>query len=260
MSRWLQFGVIVSAVVQIILATAVVSVFSFECFQQELKPAERQKAIIVSQLLANLVSEMNAYGVPLDRFLGMEEIFARVQLSHPNIIYLSVESGDRLLYERVVEPKKGDSFYSVAEPSSLPTGYNSMDIEQFTNDVTGSQGATIVRLGIDKHYFLEKQKENYLDIATVLVVSMLMAIELLVFLFVFTIQSPMQRLKKAMDAVANKDFTVVYEFDTADEVGRCGRLLNQLIVKVNQHFYSASTSEVDTNKDISQAPPPFTRN
>jgi predicted MFS family arabinose efflux permease len=262
MSRWLQFYVVVCAVLLIILATAVVAKLSIDIFEKELNPAEQQKAAIVSQSLANLVDDMLAYGIPGDRFRGMDDIFARIQKKFPNISYIAIEDSDNsVLYERAKTSETQFNFFSVAETSGKSTGYEAMNVEHFASKVKLPEASfsltavlpSQVRVGIDRHYFLNKQKEILLDIVTVLVVSMLMAIELLVFLFVFTIKSPMKRLQLAMQAISQRKFSVVYEFNTPDEVGRCGRLLNQIIVKVNQgHFATREPTREPTGEPVSK--------
>ena len=258
MSRWLQFGVILCAVLQIVFATAVVAKFSVDVFEKELKPAERQKAMVVNQLLADLVADMLAYGIPADRLRGMEKIFSRIQSKHPNITYLAIEdSQQRTLYERANTGSHNYIFHSVAETSNQPTGYQNLNVEQFASELKLTEAgysesrpaSVLVRTGIDRDYFANKQKEIYLDVLTVLVVSVLMAVELLVFLFVFTIRSPMKRLQTALQAVSNGKFSRIYEFKTADEVGRCGRLLNDIILRVNKSHFAPVSSKSTIKAD-----------
>jgi len=251
----------------IVGAAFVHSRLALQSFEQALAPAEHNKARIIGDRLSRLVLKMLDYGVPVTRLKGMDEVFQETQKKHPDISYIALSRGQKLLYLSWQDAHR-PLFFSISEPELNATTASLFSktiqfpaqlkpdlgklkvLRQIVKNPQIKGQKIILTIGLDKEYIARQQREILLDSLTVLLVTLLMGMELLVFLYVFMIARPFNTLKRAMEGMSQGDFSQVYEFDSQDEIGRSGRLLNQIILRLNQRFYQHSSTVSDRRLPI----------
>ncbi len=223
-----QTRLMIAAMILLIGATVVGSYLALGSFEREFKPAMEKKASAVGSSVNKLMTKMVDYGVPLSKLRGMDAIFDSVTKENPDIAYLALkdESG------KVLFDHWGASVEN-ARKSTKAGLYLS------TQKVRGPGGAAegSIVVGADKEYMQHQMDEIITDIVTVLVVSGLMAAELLLFLNTFMVSAPLEGIRKTMRRVRNGDFSAVIENQSGDQVGRFGALINRAIMRVDEIYH-----------------------
>ncbi len=247
LDRRLQGFLIGTIIVLICCFSLLHSRWLLDGFNQLLQPVSEQKARAVSARLASLIADMDGYGVPLDKLRGMEDIFSQIQQAHPDITYLSIQrKPDNVLYSKLIE-EVGTHYFSVADHPVPGLAPDRKKVNLVTESLELTDGRQIeVVLGIDRQFQQKQQREILLDSLTVLVISMLIAIELLMFLYVFTFKAPFAMLNRQLQALEQGDLQRVYAFTGNDELGRIGSAINRIIVFFNQRFYQVKVLAKDT--------------
>lgn len=209
----------------LIASTVLVSYFALSLFEREFVPAMDKKAQVVGESLNKLVVKMLDYGVPLDQLRGLEEIFESTQQDNEDIAYLAiVDAEGKTLYERWrTDPRTG---------ARSVGGEQDIALSETPLTLAGERLGTL-RVGSDLTYMQRKMDEIVSDIITVLVVSGLMAIEVLVFLTTFMVTAPLSSIREVIGRVRGGDLSRVLEHFSGDEVGRLGARINHAIVRVN---------------------------
>lgn len=219
-----QNRVLSLAALFLIASTVLVSVLALGLFERQFGPAMDKKAQVVGHSLNQLLGKMLDYGVPLDRLQGLDEVFAAVQRDNPDIAYLAVQDAEgKILYER---------WRPLPEDGARPIGTDELSLSSQPLRMDG-QTVGSLKVGSDLTFMQRKMDEIVSDILTVLVVSGLMAIEVLVFLTTFMVSAPLTSIRQAMARVREGDLTQVIDHQSGDEVGRLSAYLNRAIIRLN---------------------------
>lgn len=91
----------------------------------------------------------------------------------------------------------------------------------------------VLHVGADERFVARKMLEILFDIGIVLVVSLLVAFELLLLIVTTNFSGPIRLVEAVMRQVAHGNFSHVPAIGNDDEIGRLGRKLNNLVLKIN---------------------------
>lgn len=177
--------------VAVLLSVSLVSFWSIlGSFEQALLPKLQMKAQAVAEGLSRQIGRALAYDIPLGQLPGLSEA-----------LQLEVNRHEDIAYAVVADPK-GGSIASAAEPPRRTAA----DEIVVTLRGRGDEAASLVLgLGLDPGYFARVLRELMLEVASQMLVSMLITFELLL-LVVHLSLSRVNALKHAVERAEAGDF------------------------------------------------------
>lgn len=251
-SRSLLIRLFTLAVLVLVPPMAIVSVRALGQFEQGMIPELDKKAAAIGRDLTAQVERAVAYGIPIEKLVGVDEFFAPVLEANPELRYLAVTGGDgKVLFlkgaERAeLEPHTVTAEFPVAGEARKSTIGPYLDLALAINTKEGAVGQ--VHVGFDQDYIATRLHDIIYDIVLVMAVSLIVAFEILLFVVFYNITGPMKLVGWVIDQARRGDFTHMPGVLAGDEVGRFVRSLNGAIRLIDEKFRSlmAYVDEVRT--------------
>ncbi|WP_417594935.1 MFS transporter [Oceanospirillum sp.] len=214
----LSGSVVFIAVLVIVIGTAISAGISLGLIKDSLKPAQQVKAVTVAQSTDRLVLHLLDQGVPLSRFGRMDQVLASRLKGHADLEYLAIYQPDQ---NRILYQAQTDTTALLSPITSLMTAEKQFALYRYPLMQNGQQIAEIW-VGFDPGFMAQVFEEIGYDIATILVVTLLLAMELLMFITTYHIKTPMLGIHTMLDKVAEKDLREVVYFPGKDELSHLG--------------------------------------
>lgn len=230
------------AIVAILAATLLLSFFSLNYMEQTLAPEMHKKAATIGESLQGIVTKVVGYGERFSKLNGMDAYLEEIHQQYPDIAYIVITNREnRTLYQNGLAPDISRMKYTGINESGVST----LLIDDYYNTsllLKDSNGLILgyVHLGQEKGLIQKRLEDSLLDIVTVIVVSILISFELLLFLMMFTISTPVAQMKKLLTNVSNGDFSHVVEITSRDEIGKLTGSINRAMLKLNDAYYRLS--------------------
>jgi len=246
------FVILATTIVLIISATVLSAWYQLSIFKTELLPQEQKKALTIAEQVAGNINYLLDNGVPYDRISGLSVTYETIQDHHEDVQFIGVvvPSGELQHHRAIVE----GSFETEAD---LNTQFN-----LYRAPVT-LKGETIaeVAVGIDPSVMAKSLQEIIYDIIAILVVSALLATELILFIVSYTLTTPLVTLKAVIERAVQGDFNLGMRVMFRDEVGRLGEKLNNLLdrarLKRNGSARSSTKPEFLSSVSVNFVRPPL---
>lgn len=221
-----QFRLLVVAALLLLSSCLTVSLVALHAFEGAFTPALAQKAEAVGDSLGSLVTKITGYGVPLDELRGMENVFAAVLRDNPDIGYLAIrDAREEMMFERFrIREEGGRIDEADLDVRAVPI-------------MSGGRKVGSVLIGADRTFIQRQMNEIITDILTVLVVSGLVAIEMLMFLTMFMVTSPLFSIRAVVKNARDGDMTQLVSLQGGDEVTRYGASINRAIVWLTEAYH-----------------------
>jgi len=214
------FAILATTILLIVIATLASAWYQLDIFKSELQPQEAKKALVIADQVAGKINYLLDNGVPFNRIRGLAATYAPIQASHSDVEFIGVLQADgSLIHSKTLG---AEQFSSLGQ---LATRFN---IYQTPIQQDDSAIASVV-VGIDPAVMAKSLQEIILDIGAILVVSSLLATELILFIVSYTLTTPLLTLKSVMERGVKGEFNVGMRIMFRDEVGRLGEKLNQLL-------------------------------
>ncbi|MEW5422383.1 MFS transporter [Amorphus sp. 3PC139-8] len=192
-----RFDLIILGFVTVILAAAlaVISWQSIRSAENTLMPALDRKADVVARSLASLVGEAVGYGIALDEIVGGDQVLRTVLSENPEFGFAAITNAAG----RIVASAQTDREGGVAP------------LERQMRTVTQPvvvNGATVgsIVVGIPNAVAETLLRRLWIDIAVLLLVSLLVTLELLSFAFTMPTASLLRGLARRLEALGRHDF------------------------------------------------------
>ncbi|RAU22279.1 MFS transporter permease [Paramagnetospirillum kuznetsovii] len=208
-------------------------------FARGLVPEMDKKAETVGRDLASSIERAIGYGIPLDKLQGMDEFFAPVLAANREIRYLAVTDRDnRILFINGAMPELLTPYFSVTDFEG--GGSRKSLIGDFVNlaQPLMSKGVVVghVQVGLDQDYVQSRLMEIAVDIGVMTLCSLLVSVEILLFIVTFNVIGPIRAVSTVMDRVRRGDFGYTCGVISDDEVGRFVHGFNGAIRHVDGLF------------------------
>jgi len=154
------------AIVIIAVATAILACVgvAYASFETELRPVALRKAQTVGRSIAALADKAVQWKLPLARLPGVDALFAAVQKENPELTWIAIRSEGRVLHSR-------------GEAAHLAYGDNRVEIALAT---TGTPAT--LEIVVDPAWVARLFRDMLLDMAVILVVSLVISAELTLYL------------------------------------------------------------------------------
>lgn len=245
-------NVVVFTMILVVLACLAAVYLPLAEFEKKTVPELDRKAKILSQSVNSLIVEATDQGVPFDSLRGMEEFFCLHIKGNPEVRYLAVtDLQGKVLYHSVLDTRENKCSQGIplnakvralfreksaqSEPLFITRGgyYNNS-----ASIVNNRARLGILWTGVDQKFVRVKMKNILYNVLTVILVSFLMAFELVIFFVTYAISGPILSIRKLMTQVAGGDFSRYLETRVhgEDEIGRLVEALNLNLRRVNEHY------------------------
>lgn len=214
----------------LLLPAVAISIYAFNAFEGELQPEMSRKALAVGRSVQSQIDRALGYGIPLRELRGLDTYLGGILGNNRDLGYIAVVAPDGKVLDM-----------SGTTPDKLPGGrLEALDashpVQGYYVTRVAIVGGASVLVGIDERYVQGRLREVLFDVLIVLLVSLLVSFELLMFLVIITVSSPLKLLERMMGRVATGDFSRVAATRSSDEIGRFVGLFNVAIDGVNQRY------------------------
>ncbi|MEM7442340.1 MAG: MFS transporter [Pseudomonadota bacterium] len=219
-------GGLLALVLVVLVGSALwVSQQALTIFNDMLLPQFDQDGEIIAERLAVEIDRALSLGIPLDELRGTEDFLESYLDQHSALIYLALadSNGDILA---AVGPNAG----LVAETSQAGLGaigdnrLVSLSVDQVRETAlrigSAQDPAAFILVGLNKQFAQSQISDMRWDIVVVLVVSLLVALEVLVFLIDRTIVTPLRLIDRIKQRALHGEWTVrPRRREASDEIG-----------------------------------------
>jgi len=240
----------------IISALIGISLYAALALEQSLMPQLDQKMFTVGAAVNAKLERALRYGIPLERLPGVDDFFGTVLAADPDLAYLALTRRDgAVLYQhgtplpRPVQLAGATASVLEATPAipeepSVDSTWKRRPLQALAarplGDLynlalplrSGEAVAGVLHVGADADFVMQKIQEILFDIATVFVIAILVAFELLLFIIHHSLITPINRLETVLRYIANGNLSHTLPAHR-DETGLPARLLNQLVERLN---------------------------
>ena len=221
--------------VLLLVSQGVVSYLLAEAFEDALLPEIRRKAEVAGELAAEQIGYGLSLGIPLPDLVDMDAFLDGVLERNPDFVYLTVsDTGDRALYSRGAE---------------TPAAPVSGDWDFVLPILVDQEPAAMLRAGLHEGAVRSELAELRLDIATVLLATLLVGVELLVAFVAVRVSGPIRLSDRLLGHGAEGDFARRLGLRGGDEIGRFASAYNAAVRRINLAF-SELTEEAEDARAV----------
>lgn len=242
--RRLMAGLLALVLITLAASALWVSQRALSVFDDLLLPQFDQDAEIIAQRLGSEIERAVLLGVPVDQLRGVDAFLEGYLDEHPALVYLALRDGAGRTVAAVGPSAAIVSDLVETEPD------DSRLISRFVGEVRqtsfwiGDPGAPVatVLVGMDARFARGQIADMRWDILVVLVVSLLVAWEILVFLIDRTIVSPLRLIDQIVARALDGEWTVQPGARwRGDEIGavlhgidRLGRDIGETLMRIDR--------------------------
>lgn len=238
--RRLLWALVAMCVAVLLAAQSAVSFFALRAFEDELAPQLHRKAEVVGQSVGSQLVAAVELGIPLAELVGMDAFLHDVIEDNPDILYLAVlDPAGRVLHANSLPEAMHGALLPPAGEGDAEPSLVEHDTAFDTSIPLMADGQRIgsVHVGVDKAFVRGELAEIFHDVLTVLLVSLLVTLELILFFVVVHISAPMQMVRDILGRAATGDFTRLLAMRGRDEIGRFCARFDLLVRRLNERFF-----------------------
>lgn len=223
------------AVLIIVLCTALSAWFALQQIKTALQPAEQEKAAVLAASTERLLDKMMGYGIPFQQMGKLDEVLASRLQGHQDLRFLAITQTDgTILYQaRQYGKAQTDSDRLDSRLAHIQEAQKQFVLYPYDLRYDG-QLLGQVWVGFDLNFMQQVFEEIGYDIGTILIVSLLLAMELLMFITTYHIRTPLSGLTQMFSQTAQGDYRQVIHFPGRDELSRLGNQVSDAIAQVGQ--------------------------
>lgn len=237
-SRSLLIRLLMLAVLVLVPPMVIGSYRALDNFKQGLSPEMDLKAAAIGRDLVAQLERAVGLGIPVDKLVGVDEFFAQVLSANPEIRYLGITDpqGNILFLRGARSDQLGEAYRQGSSVVPGETGLKATigDFVDLALPVQGRETPVAqAHVGFDQDYVATQLFGIFYDIAVVLVTSLIVAFEVLLFVVVFNVSGPMKLVAEVVAQARRGDFTRVPGITSTDEVGHFVRVFNGAMRQVD---------------------------
>lgn len=224
----------------LLLSQLAFSLFAWRLFDQELPPEMARKAATIGQSIqGKLVAAVNA-GIPFDKLVGVDDFFSDTIKSNRDLAFLALTATDGTVRNAV-----GIDLRAAADVMSGHEAAANGAMERFSSRVGGTDYAVTslpivvggshvgtLDVGVSQSFIDSRIGEIRIDIVTVVLISLLVAYEVLRFILSVRLEQPLWQVWSILGSVAKGDFREIAGIRNND-LGRLAKAVNHLIFSVD---------------------------
>ena len=229
------------AVVVLLIGQSVVAWFAVDGFESELEPQLGQKAEVVGRSVADQIAfAVDDLGIPPGELVGMDAFLGKILDSNADIEYLVMLDGSsQVLFARGLPPEALERVLPGLPGPGVEAG-TMTEIAGFTDGAfpiaTKGAAAAVLHVGVSREYVRGRLSEIFYEAMTVIVVSLLVMLEFLVFFMNARISGPLERLEALLAEGARGVFANRLVLRARDEIGDLVGAFNRTLRSLCQRY------------------------
>lgn len=222
------------------LAVLVLGYFVYLEVNRSLEPELTSRTELIGTVANRDIQRAVSSGVPLENLVGAESYFDELLEDFPEISYFGVSTGQIII-------ESGSR-----EKSPFAPARSRKDVPTFPI-TSGEDQIGYIIIDADPGYFATQFRNVLLDLGVVLLVSVLLAYEVMLVIFSFSLTGPFNRLQYLVELQASGDFSKYFSAVGRNAVDRLGQMLSDRSKHLHRLFASAMPrAELDHNDDNRQ--------
>ena len=193
------------AVVVLLIGQSVVAWFAVDGFESEIEPQLGQKAEVVGRSVADQIAfAVGDLGIPPAELVGMDAFLGEILASNADIEYLvMLDDSSQVLFAHGLPPEALERVLPGLPGPGVGAG-TMTEVAGFTDGAfpiatkggVADEGATaVLHVGVSREYVRGRLSEIFYEAMTVIVVSLLVMLEFLVFFMNARVSGPLERLE-----------------------------------------------------------------
>ncbi len=240
-SRWFAnpvVRVLVLTSATLILALALVSWFAAHALKESLLPEMAHKGMAETLQAGRTVQRALNLDIPLEALVGVDGLFDGLQRNDSDLAFLALTDPDGNILH-TAGMVKADVHTALISPAQavagLPAAVQSRHAEFLVSSMglLDHEGHTLamLHLGHQVSALIRPLQESIADVAIVLLVSLFLAFELMLFVVTVNITLPVRATLRVLRDVAARRFALIHGEFSGDEMGAIARRLNVMVLQ-----------------------------
>ena len=250
------------AAIILLLGQIVVAWFAVTGFEQVLEPQLSRKADVVGRAVASqLRFVVDDLRIPPNELVAVDPFLDKILDSNADIEYLIiVNASSEVLFARGLSPPAMEAIVPSLPDAGDGTG-SKTEISGFINGAypiaVDGKVTTVLHVGVSGEFIRSRLADLLYEAVTVIVVSLLVTLEILMFLMSVRISGPMERIETILTEGARGIFGNQLLLRSRDEIGELVAALNRALRGLRQryedfHFDAREIRDAQIDKGIAQ--------
>jgi len=237
---------------------------SLGIFESSLTPELDKKAQVIGKNVVADIERAVGLGIPFSELNGVDAYLTQVKNTYPEIKYAAVTdaAGRSLFKSNELDAKTTAFFRSVEALNTTAVSEDGKSIEiDAAHDLAlplphSSKAIGMLHIGIDKKFVQRQLNDIFFDLAIILIVGLLVAVEIALALVTFYVTAPLERLGRVLALYSGGNFSQVLIHKSKDAVGSvagfledCARRQSQLCPLSGRGFAQGEAREKHPLRD-----------
>ena len=240
-TRGILGRLVLLAVIVLLLGQVVVAWFAVTGFEKALEPQLSQKAGAVGRAVSDQIAfVVDDLGIPPNELVGVDPFLDKILESNADIEYLlMLDPSSEVQFARGLPPESLERVLQGLPGAGSETGAKS-EVAGFINSVFPIEAkgrvATVLHVGVSGEYVRGRLSELLYESITVIVVSLLVTLEFLMFLVSVRVSGPLERIETMLTDGARGMFGNRIAMRARDEIGDLVTALNRALRGLRQRY------------------------
>lgn len=238
-------GLLATAVAVLLVSALWVSQQALQTLDRVLVPEFDRDAEVIARTVGTEIERAQALGIPFDQIRGVETFLSDHISRNPALVYIAATDA-----EGQIVFSAGDRLSELAQAANagrLPSLGAGPVVENFSTvrnasfalhrHIDGAHAFARLQVGMDRSYAERQISDIRWDVLVVLIVSVLITFELLVFVVDRTVLTPLRLIDHTLREAAQGHWTVrPKSAGRHDEIGRVLTALDDLSRQISQSY------------------------
>ena len=240
-TRGILARLVLLAVVVLLLGQIVVAWFAVTGFERALEPQLSQKAGVVGRAVTDQIRfVVDELGIPPDELVGVDPFLDKILAANADIEYLLLlGSSSEVLFARGLPPETLERLLPELPGPGGEAGAGTEAggfIDSAFPIVSDGRVAAVLHVGVSGEYVRGRLSELLYEAVTVIVVSLLVTLEFLMFLMSVRVSGPLERIETMLADGARGIFGNHLAMRARDEIGDLVAALNRALRGLRQRY------------------------
>ena len=261
-TRGILGRMVLLAVVVLLIGQIVVAWFAVAGFERTLEPQLTQKANAVGRAVAKQIGyAVDDLGIPPGDLVGMEPFLDKILNSNADVEYLIMsDAADEVLFARGLPSGTLERVGAGLPGAGVEEGFET-EVAGFINGafpiVASGRTAAMLHVGVGSEYVRGRLSEILYEVVTVIVVTLLVTLEFLMFFISVRVSGPLEFIETMLADGARGIFRNHLAVRARDEIGDLAAALNRALRGLRQRyedfrFEAREIEDAQIDKDLAR--------
>ncbi len=245
----------------LLVSQVIMALYAWNLFERDTLPSLDRKATTVAvSVQAEIVHALDI-GIPYNDLVGMDELFSQVLDATQGLAFVALtSSAGEILHIHGIDRKLLGSMLAETSKAALTRFNEAVEADPATHIVTQSfdkvpdsitklaftdtaiplahngQALGVLHVAVDQSFIQDRISEIRLDIGTVLLTSILIALEFLLFVVTLSLLGPARMISSLLNNIAQGDFRHVILAKYREELGCVIERLTGIVNNINTSY------------------------